>query len=107
MPRARSRSSAIAEPASARAARTSSATSGRSASFSSARPSFMRQRDEPRLRAVVQVALDPAQLRRLHVERSAARARQLVHALDELLLARAGAEPAERDEDRVHGEQDA
>jgi len=46
-----------------------------------------RQRDEPGLRAVVQVALDPPQLRGLDVERAAPRAGQLVHALGQLALA--------------------
>ena len=49
------------------------------------------ERDEPRLRAVVQVALDPPQLGGLHVDRAAPRAGQLVDALLELLLARPGA----------------
>ena len=40
----------------------------------------MRQRDQPGLGAVVQIALDPAQLGRLHIERSAARAGELVDA---------------------------
>ncbi len=41
-------------------------------------PELQRQRHQPRLRAVVQVALDPPQLRRLRVDRLAARARQQV-----------------------------
>ena len=71
------------------------------------------QGHEPRLRAVVEVALDPAQLRVLHVERPAARARELVDALDELLLAdprqpvavheqRARRQPQRHAEDRPH-----
>ncbi len=88
MPRARSRSSLIALDASTRALRTSSAASGWSSRRSSARPSCMLKRDEPGLRAVVQVALDPAQLGGLDVQRAAARAGQHVHALGQLLLAR-------------------
>ena len=61
------------------------------------------QRDEPRLRAVVQVALDAAQLRRLDVERAAARAGQLVDALDQLALARLG-QPLAVDDERVRPE---
>ena len=45
------------------------------------------QGHQPRLRPVVEVALDAAQLGVLHVQRPAARARELVDALDELLLA--------------------
>ena len=58
------------------------------------------QRDEPRLRAVVQVALDPPQLGGLDVDRAAPRAGEHVDALLELLLA---ARPLP-DDDRVHGE---
>ena len=47
----------------------------------------MAQRDEPGLRAVVQVALDAPQLGGLDVERAAAGARELVDALGELRLA--------------------
>ena len=46
----------------------------------------MRQRDEPRLRAVVQVAFDAPQLGGLDVERALPRTGQHVDALDELAL---------------------
>ena len=79
MPRARSRSSAIACARLARGrARTSAAASGRSVEPLLGAAELHAQRDEPGLRAVVQVALDPAQLGRLHVERAAPGARQLV-----------------------------
>ena len=75
MPRARSRSSASARLASSRASPTSSRAPpgrGRSAPRPCRGPS---QRDEPRLRAVVQVALDPLQLGRGGVDGAGAGAR--------------------------------
>ena len=63
----------------------------------------MLERDEPRLRAVVEVALDAPQLRRLDVERAAAGPRQLVDALDELALARLG-QPLAVHDDPVRAE---
>ena len=100
IPRARSRSSAIAALASPRAWRTSSATSGWSASRVLGAAELHAERDEPRLRAVVQVALDPPQLGGLDVERAAPGARELVDALDELLLAHPR-EPVAEHEQRV------
>ena len=71
------------------------------------------ERDQPRLGAVVQVALDPAQLGALDVERAAAGAGQLLHA--DLELARLGPahggvdreQPAERDQREDRPEQPA
>ena len=63
MPRARSRSSASASPASSPALRTRSAASASPlAARCSARPQRQRERHQPLLRAVVQVALEPAAL---------------------------------------------
>ena len=69
MPRARSRSSRSASPA-PRGPRPAAAraASGSSASFCSAMPRLMPERDQARLGAVVEVALDPAQLGLLHVD---------------------------------------
>ena len=61
------------------------------------------ERDEPRLGAVVEVALDAPQLRRLHVEGAATGPGQLVDALDELALARLG-QPIAVHDDRVRPE---
>ena len=61
---------------------------GSLSSLSSAMPEAHRERDEPRLRAVVQVALDPLQLGRLRVDRAGARGREDVDALGQLLAAR-------------------
>ena len=59
------------------------------------------ERDQARLRPVVQVALDPPQLRRLHVERAAARAGELDDAVGERPLA--ASRPGAQDH-RVHGD---
>ena len=70
MPRARSRSSVIARRASPRASLEQLARLGRVAvELVLGQAERHRQRDEPRLRAVVQVALDPAQLLGLGVRR--------------------------------------
>ena len=78
MPRARSRSSAIAWRASRWASWIRRRTSGWSSHAQLGAAELQRQRDQPRLRAVVQVALDAPQLRRLRVDRLAARAREHV-----------------------------
>ena len=78
MPRARSRSSAIAAVASSRAWRTSARRLGPVLQPVLGPAELHAQRDQPGLRAVVQVALDAAQLRGLHVERAAPRSGQLV-----------------------------
>ncbi len=65
-----------------------------------------RQRDEPRLRAVVQVALDPAQLLGLGVDRAGAGARELLDAMGQPRVLGAVPQAAERD-DRVHAEERA
>ena len=88
IPRARSRSSAIAEPASSRALAHQLGHLGLVVEARLRAAEVHAERDEPRLRAVVQVALDPAQLGGLDVDRAAARAGQLVDALLQLLLAR-------------------
>ena len=105
MPRARSRSSAIARPASSRAAH-ERGDLGLVGEALLGAAEVHAQRDEPRLRAVVQVALDAPQLGGLDVERARARAGQHVDALDELALA-AGAAGSASDEDRVHAEREA
>ena len=90
IPRARSRSSAIAAPASSRACAHELGDLGTVVEPLLGAADQHRQRDEPRLRAVVEVALDAPQLRGLHVERAAPRARQLVDAAHEALLAHPG-----------------
>ena len=90
--------------ASARARRTSSAASG-GRRAAPRRGQLHRQRDEPGLRAVVQVALDPPQLGGLDVERAAAGAGQLVDALDQPALAGPG-QPVAVEDERLHGQHD-
>ena len=67
-------------------------------------PELHAQRDESRLRAVVELALQALQLRRLRLERAAPRAGQRVDALRELVLAAAAAPQPDAAADGVGGE---
>ena len=84
MPRARSRSSAIARPGVLAGAAHEVGDLGLVGEPLLGAAEVHGQRDEPRLRAVVQVALDAPQLGGLDVERALPRAGQHVDALDEL-----------------------
>ena len=84
IPRARSRSSAIAALASPRALADELGDLGLVGEPLLGAAELHAQRDEPRLRAVVQVALDPPQLGGLDVERAAPGAGELVDALGQL-----------------------
>ena len=102
IPRARSRSSRSASSTPSRASSTSAARLVRVGTQLLLRHAEVHpERDEPRLRAVVQVALDPPELRLLLVD--GGRARRLEHA--DPLLERAAVDAAAHDEGAVDEEE--
>ena len=107
MPRARSRSSPIAALASSRAPAHELGDVRAVVEALLGAPELHAQRDEPRLRAVVQVALDAPQLGGLDVEGAGAGARELVDARRPAGAPAGAGSAGAADDDRVGAEREA